>query len=305
MSYDSIKLMNNFINLSSDETWSCIGPHITSHLDFNKLKNSINKRLYKEIIKKFIGLSHHEYKKQRTEEVVKTMYDKKWSTRDPEHITAYEGGNVPVNWNSKKFVIDGLGLSNLQTLRIMKLIEKIKPKSVLDVGCGNGERLFQLACRYPKIKFTGLELSNEGIETAKSIQKLEQITSVLINASPQKLVDLTAHKGINFVCASAKKIPFEDNSFDLVYTSLSLEQMELIREYALKEIFRVTNQYSSFYEAFKDYNNKLPQVIYINLERYFRGSLKDLTNLGYKIVEIIDQIPQKTYMNAVFAIVKK
>ena len=32
--------MNNFINLSSDETWSCISPHITSQLDFNKLKDA-------------------------------------------------------------------------------------------------------------------------------------------------------------------------------------------------------------------------------------------------------------------------
>ena len=81
--------------------------------------------------------------------------------------------------------------------------------------------------------------------------------------------------------------------------------MEIIREYALKEIFRVTNQYSSFYEAFKDYNNKLPQLAYIYSNDYFKASLKDLTNLGYKIVEVVDRIPQKTYMNAVFVIAKK
>ena len=43
----------------------------------------------------------------------------------------------------------------------------------------------------------------------------------------------------------------------------------------------------------------------IHTAQAFEDALKDLTNLGYKIVEIIDQIPQKTYMNAVFAIVKK
>ena len=297
--------MNNFINLSSDETWACISNHINCEINFNKLSNSIDKRSYTACIKKILG--YRQYNVKRTEENVKNMYSPKWASLNPSLVTAYpnKSSYVPVKWNSSKFVVDGLGMSNLQTLRIMKLIEKIKPRSVLDVGCGNGERVLQLAFRYPEIQFTGLELTNGGTETAKSIQNLEQIPKVLINASPKPLVDLTAHKSINFVCASAKNIPFKDNCFDLVYTSLSLEQMELIREYALKEIFRVTNKYSSFYETFLDYNNKLPQLAYIYSEGYFKGSLKNLTNLGYKIVEVIEQIPQKTYMNAVFVIVKK
>ena len=297
--------MNNFINLSSDETWACISNHINCEINFNKLSNSIDKRSYTACIKKILG--YRQYNVKRTEENVKNMYSPKWASLNPSLVTAYpnKSSYVPVKWNSSKFVVDGLGMSNLQTLRIMKLIEKIKPKSVLDVGCGNGERVLQLACRYPGIKFTGLELTPGGVETAKNIQKLDQISEALSNASPQPLIDLTAHKSINFVCSSAKSIPFEDNSFDLVYTSLSLEQMEIIREYALKEIFRVTNQYSSFYEAFKDYNNKLPQLAYIYSKDYFKASLKDLTNLGYKIVEVVDRIPQKTYMNAVFVIAKK
>lgn len=292
--------MDNFINLSSDEAWSCLSPHVSSKINFNEITKPIVKRTYKECIKKFLG--HHHIK--RTEKNVKIMYNDKWVSRDSKSVIV-EGGNVGVEWNSSKFVVSGLGMRKLQTLRIMKLIEKIKPRSVLDVGCGNGERVLQLACRYPGVKFTGLELTKGGIETAKNIQNLDQITEALSNASPQPLIDLTAHKSINFVCSSAKNIPFKDNSFDLVYSSLSLEQMELIREYALKEIFRVTNQYSSFYEAFKDYNNKLPQLAYIYSKDYFKGSLKDLINLGYKIVDVVDQIPQKTYMNAVFVIVKK
>ena len=101
------------------------------------------------------------------------------------------------------------------------------------------------------------------------------------------------------------KIPFNDESFDLVYTSLSLEQMETIRDQALKEIFRVTNKYTSFYEAFKEYNYKLPQLAYIFSKSYFKGSLKDLSNIGYKIIDVIDKIPQKTYMNCVFVIAQK
>jgi ubiquinone/menaquinone biosynthesis C-methylase UbiE len=292
--------MNNFIDLSFDEAWSCLSPHVNSKINFNELSNMITKRTYKECLKKILG--YHQIK--RTEKNVKIMYNDKWISNDSISVVT-ERGYVGVEWNSSKFVVGGLGLRKLQTLRIMKLIEKIKPKSVLDVGCGNGERLLQLACMYPEVKFTGLELTPGGVETAKNMQKFDQISEALSNASPQPLTDLTAHKSIKFVCASAKNIPFDDNSFDLVYTSLALEQMEMVREYALKEIYRVTNQYSSFYEAFKDYNNKLPQLAYIYSQDYFKASLKDLTSHGYTIVEVIDQIPQKTYMNAVFVIAKK
>jgi len=292
--------MGNFLNLSLDEQWSCINPHIKSEIDFKEHSNLITKRTYKACIKKILGYRQT----KRTEENVKIMYNDKWVSRDSKSEIV-EGGYVSVKWNSNEFVLGGLGMRKLQTLRIMKLIEKTKPKSVLDVGCGNGERVLQLACRFPKIQFTGLELTSGGIQTAENIQNLDQLPDPLINISPQPLLDLTAHKSANFVCSSAKKIPFDDKSFDLVYTSLSLEQMETIRQEALKEIFRVTIKYSSFYEAFKDYNNKLPQLAYIFYKNYFKGSLKELSNLGYKIIDVIDEIPQKTYMNAVFVIVQK
>lgn len=292
--------MKNFIQLSSEETWECIAPYIKNNVDFTKFKRDIDQRSLRDSLRKFLNKS-----KLRNEDDVKQMYDKKWGSRNPEFITAYEGGLVPINWNSKNYVVDGLGFSNLQTLRIIKLIEKINPSSVLDVGCGNGERLLQLSCIYPKIKFYGLELAKKGFEAAKNIQKLEKISQVLIDSSPKPLIDLSAHKKIEFINASAKKIPYEDNSFDLVYTSLALEQMELFRKKALQEIHRVTREYSSLYEAFKDYNLSIFKKAYIYSEGYFKGSVKDLNSLGYEIIEVVEKIPQKTYMNAVFTILKK
>lgn len=292
--------MKNFIKISSEETWACIAPYIHNKIDFTKLKREIDRRSLRDSLKKILYKS-----KLRNEDGVRLMYDKKWSSRNPEFITAYEGGLIPINWDSKNYVVDGLGFSNLQTLRIIKLIEKIKPNSVLDVGCGNGERLLQLACIFPKINFYGLELAQKGVEAAKNIQKQEKISQVLIDSSPKPLLDLSAHKKIEFINASAKKIPYEDNSFDLVYTSLALEQMELFRKQALQEIHRVTKEYSSLYEAFKDYNSSIFKKAYIYSEGYFKGSLKDLNSLGYEIVEAVEDIPQKTYMNATFTILKK
>lgn len=61
---------------------------------------------------------------KRTEENVKTMYNDKWVSRDSKSEIP-EGGYASVRWNSEKFVLGDLGIRKLQTLRIMKLIEKL------------------------------------------------------------------------------------------------------------------------------------------------------------------------------------
>lgn len=292
--------MNKFLNLTTEEEWFCLSPHINIDKNFKTMSDLLIKRTYKDLIKKFLGKKNE----NRTEDIVKNMYNDKWVARDSK-LSINDGGYVPIIWNKNKFVTQGLGLRKLQTLRIIKLIKKIKSKKVLDIGCGNGERLLQLACIFPDIEFTGVDLTEGGIATAKEIQKLDKISDALKEASPYPLVDLTAHKNIKFVCSSAKKMPFEKNSFGLVYTSLALEQMERIRAEVLREIYRVCGGYASFYEAFKEYNNKFPSLAYVISQDYFRGSISDLNKFGFKNIQVYKEIPQKVYMNTVFVVSEK
>ena len=84
------RIIKNFIKLSSEEIWTCISPYIQNEADFKKLKNNIDKRSLKSSLKKFL----YKYK-LRSEDDVRLMYDRKWSSRNPQYITAYEGGIVP------------------------------------------------------------------------------------------------------------------------------------------------------------------------------------------------------------------
>jgi ubiquinone/menaquinone biosynthesis C-methylase UbiE len=304
-----MKTMNNSINLTFEEQWSCISPYIIIDKNFKEIENSISKKIYKDCIKKIflrknLKIGQKKFN-NRSENFVINAYNDKWISRDNKTSTEQGAANLAVTWNSSRFVVKGSALRKLQTLRIMKLIEKIKPRSVIDIGSGNGERVLQLSCRFPEIEFTGLELTPGGVETAKNIQSLDKIPDVLVKFSPQKLINLTAHKNAKFVCSSAKNIPFKDNSFDLVYSSLALEQMEFIREQVMKEIFRVSNKYVSFYEAFRDYNKKILHWSYIYSKSYFKGKIDDLRQLGFREIEVLSNIPQKVYMNAVFVIAKK
>ena len=292
--------MKDFINLTIEEASACISPFVKVDKNFEALSKSIKVRIIKQAIKKFITSRSN----IRTEEFVGKAYGPKWAERKMVENVA-EGGEVCATWNTSRFVIGGNGLRRLQTLRLMRLIEELKPKSVLDIGCGNGERVLLLACRFPDVQFTGLDLTQEGIDMAKSIQKLNRLPESIAKYSPEPLLDLTAHKSATFICASAKEIPYEENAFELVYTSLALEQMEKIREEVFKEIYRVSSSHASFYEAFHDFNQRLVQKSYIYCEDYFRGYLGDLKDLGFKKTYVMENLPQKVYMNNVHVLVEK
>lgn len=49
----------------------------------------------------------------------------------------------------------------------LKLINQIRPKTILDVGCGGGEFLWQVAKSYPTIDCLGIDISEEAINYAQ------------------------------------------------------------------------------------------------------------------------------------------
>lgn len=80
---------------------------------------------------------------------------------------------------------------------LINKIKKLKVKSILDAGCGNGDLLIALR----KSGFAGLLT---GIDLSKGMLK-----SGIRQNSREKL-------GIKFIVADAEKLPFKDKSFDLV-----------------------------------------------------------------------------------------
>lgn len=100
---------------------------------------------------------------------------------------------------------------------VIHLIEScgIKPKNILDVGCASGWFLSQVAKKYPKAKAVGVDVYKNAIEYGKKKYKSLQ------------LFDTDAHK-----------LPFKDNSFDVVICTEVLEHV-VSPEKVLKEIKRV------------------------------------------------------------------
>ena len=96
------------------------------------------------------------------------------------------------------------------------IIKNVRGDSVLDVGCGSGMAISVIKSINPQRECTGIEPTND-------------------------LVDIWNLRKLNVKNGSATDIPFDDNSFDTVYSSHVLEhiQDDLL---AAKEMLRVAKK---------------------------------------------------------------
>ncbi|MFT6811218.1 MAG: ubiquinone/menaquinone biosynthesis C-methylase UbiE, partial [Saprospiraceae bacterium] len=105
--------------------------------------------------------------------------------------------------NVKRSDIAGADEFHVRGAAVSKELAKsinLKGKSILDIGCGLGGPCRMLADEYD-CQATGIDLSNEYIRTAKELSKLVKLDSK-----------------ITFIQGDATSLPFEDNSFDVVWT---------------------------------------------------------------------------------------
>jgi tocopherol O-methyltransferase len=77
----------------------------------------------------------------------------------------------------------------------------LTPKSILDVGCGIGGSSRYLAKRFPGASVKGISLSPSQVARATSLAKQANLDD-----------------RVSFQVGDALKMPFEDNSFDFVWT---------------------------------------------------------------------------------------
>jgi len=85
-----------------------------------------------------------------------------------------------------------------------KHTEHIKPTSVLDLGCGTGQVTEAMCKRYKNASIHALDFSQKML------------------AQTQMRLALKGYDSIN-ICADAEKLPFTNDSFDLIISSLMLQ----------------------------------------------------------------------------------
>ncbi|KKQ25104.1 MAG: Methyltransferase type 11 [Candidatus Woesebacteria bacterium GW2011_GWA1_37_8] len=132
--------------------------------------------------------------------------------------------DLPFNYHDKVWATCPIGdlvfSFNGFTLKYLLEITKKKfnnsPITFLDIGCGGGKTLLYLQKIRPNWKLWGLDVSKDAISYTRRKHG----------------------RNISFINSSAEKIPVNDNYFDLIYTSDTLEHLEKLSE-TISEINRV------------------------------------------------------------------
>jgi SAM-dependent methyltransferase len=238
---------------------------------------------------------------QRREATVVREYNKAWQAIDygTYSLDAPQTGHTPWEWHERRMLASDVGATRFRQLLLIRVIERVRPERVLEVGCGNGINLFLLACRFPEVAFTGLELTESGHQAAVRFQERHEVLPAGLQAyAPLALRDPGAFRRIRFVQGNAADLPFPDRSFDLTYTVLALEQMERLRARALSEIARVSCGHTLMIEPFRDVNGALWPRLNIARRDYFRGAIGDLPGYGLDPVLALDDFPQECFLKA-------
>lgn len=211
----------------------------------------------------------------------------------------------PWHWRGRKLLLDPAAATRFRTLLFAAVIDDLKPKRVLEVGSGNGINLLSLAGAYPDIEFTGIELTAEGVEQSRKAQVDAETGAIVRAYSPLPTRDPAAVGRIRFVQGDASAMPFEDGSFDLVMTVLAVEQMESIRNAALREIARVTGHHLLMLEPFRDMNASGLKRLYVMSRGYFRGSIDELRGYGLEPLWATGDFPQEAFLGTALILARK
>jgi len=204
--------------------------------------------------------------------------------------------SAPWAWRGRRLFLDGAAAARLRAVIFAGVLKQLKPRSVLEVGSGNGMNLLTLAGAFPEMEFVGLELTQEGVNEAQRAQRDAKTVEIIREYSPVEVTDDSAIRRISFVQGDASALPFKDGSFDLVLTVLAVEQMESIRSAALCEIARVSRRHVMMLEPFRDENQHGLKALYAHSRGYFRGSISELRDFGLEPLWATADFPQETFL---------
>jgi SAM-dependent methyltransferase len=176
---------------------------------------------------------------------------------------------------------------------------------VLEVGCGNGINLLLLAGSFPEIEFAGIELTDTGHRAARELQSAGVLPRHISDYAPLPQMDGSAFQRIEFLQGDATGMPFADGAFDLVFTILSVEQMERVRDAALREIARVSSRFVLNLEPFANANRSGWKRLNVYGRDYFRGRIADLPRYGLNPLWATMDYPQEIILGTALVLSRK
>ena len=115
-------------------------------------------------------------------------------------------------------------------LAYARVLERLpNVQSTLEVGCGSGFVSLYMAAAGRMRRISGCDVADNRVRGARLLADLNNLT-------------------VEFDTASAERLPYGDNEFDLVFTCFVLEQCKDILDTALGELLRVSRRWVVLFE---------------------------------------------------------
>jgi demethylmenaquinone methyltransferase/2-methoxy-6-polyprenyl-1,4-benzoquinol methylase len=148
-------------------------------------------------------------------------------------------------------------MTNLLPFKILRrrIISELKKYTMngllVDVGCGSGNLIVEIAQKFKTIDLIGVDISDQILELAK-----------------QRVIKYELKERIKLEIGNVESLPFPDNSIDFIISSLSLHHWTNSKV-AFKEIFRTLKRNGSL--LIFDFRR--------NSRKFFYGLLKFATKI--------------------------
>jgi SAM-dependent methyltransferase len=228
---------------------------------------------------------------------VDAEYSKLWSrlSLDEElsspKTTWFEWRDVAMNART-------VGRKHLHQLLLLRALDRLAPRSVLEVGFGNGFNLLLLAMQRPHLALSGVELTAAGVDAARQLAADSRTRGMLAPFAVDEVRQDAAIDTSVFCQGSAEALPLASKAVDVAFTVLALEQMEQIRDAALRELCRVARRHVVMIEPFREWNADGIRRRHIELRHYFDAATTDLPRYGLKPIVASADFPNKLTFHA-------
>src|SRR3546814_1611451 len=77
---------------------------------------------------------------------------------------------TPCTWRGEGLHVRTHGTKRVHLLLLARVLQALRPETVLEVGAGNGLNVLVLAALFPDIRFTSVELTEAGVAKARAAQ---------------------------------------------------------------------------------------------------------------------------------------
>jgi ubiquinone/menaquinone biosynthesis C-methylase UbiE len=234
---------------------------------------------------------------RRTVDLVRAGYESRWGLVELEQQLS-SSKPVHFEWRDEGMVAYAIGRKRVHLLLLARVLERLSPASVLEVGFGNGLNLLLLSMQFPGITFSGVELTAAGVAAARELAHDPETHPRLVPFATGPLHDPEAPRRLDLRQGTADALPLADKSVDVAITVLALEQMESIRDAALAELARVARRHVVMIEPFADWNADGHRREYIQRHHYFAARIADLPRFGLKPAVATSDMPNKLSFRA-------